>query len=316
MAETRLKVQFAGPYVSLQDGGRPGRMRFGVPLSGAMDRAALALANAALGNDPAAPAIEISMGGLTLTHQGAPLSVAIAGGGFIVERDAEKFGAWSVLRLTEGQRLVIRPGPWGAWTYLALAGEIEAGRWLGSAATHMLSGLGGGKLASGQVLTIAGPRGGPASPRALPCPVWARPRHLARVVMGPQDRHFTEEALTALRDATFYASSAFDRMGMRLDGPPLMPRGALSIPSEPILRGAVQVTGAGVATLLGADHQTTGGYPKIATVISADHDALSQLRPRDALRFSPITPEAAVAEARLARARLEAAIARYHRIGA
>lgn len=316
MAEAELKVQFAGPYVSLQDGGRPGQMRFGVPLSGAMDRAALALANAALGNDPGAPGIEVSMGGLTLTHHGAPLSIAVAGGGFIIERGGEKFGAWCVLRLTEGQRLVIRPGPWGCWTYLALAGDLATSRWLGSAATHALSGLGGGKLASGQRLTISSPRPGPEAPLALPCPVWARPRHLARVVMGPQDRHFSAETLTTFQTATFYASSAFDRMGMRLEGPALAPSGALSIPSEPILRGAVQVTGAGVATLLGADHQTTGGYPKIATVISADHDALSQLRPRDALRFQPVTPEAALDAARGAKSRLEATIQRFRHISA
>lgn len=311
MAETRLTVAFAGPHVSIQDGGRSGHLRFGVPRSGPMDRPAAAIANAALGNAPDAPLIEVSMGGLSLDCAGSPVSLAVAGGGFIVEAGAERHGSWTILTLSPGERLVIRPGPWGNWTYLAFAGDLQAQHWLGSASTHAISGFGGGRLQIGQRLAVTAPRILAPAPRPIPCPVWARPRHLAHAVTGPQDHHFTAGALEALSTQMFFATAAYDRMGMRLNGPALELTGALSIPSAPILRGSVQVAGNGVATLLMADHQTTGGYPKIATVVDSDTDGLSQLRPGSALRFVPLRPDQAIIRARMARERLDAFL---HRI--
>lgn len=118
--------------------------------------------------------------------------------------------------------------------------------------------------------------------------------------MGPQDALFDADARVALTAETFHLTDAFDRMGVRLDGPRLSIGGALSIPSEPVARGAIQVAGdGGVATVLLADHQSTGGYPKIATVIGPpDQDGLAQLRARDALRFQAISPAEAVTLAR------------------
>lgn len=301
MADARLSVIFAGPFVSIQDRGRPGLMRFGVPVSGPMDRPSAAIANAALGNPPDAPLIEISMGGLTLVCEDGPVTLAVAGGGFIVEAAGEKLGSWTILTLREGDRLVIRPGPWGTWTYLAFAGRLDSQIWMGSAATHSISGKGGGKLKNGQSLTIAGARVIKGGPRPIACPVWARPKHIVQAVAGPQDRHFLPEAMASLSRDTFYLTNAYDRMGMRLDGPKLLLEGALSIPSEPILRGSVQVTGAGVATVLMADHQTTGGYPKIATMVDCDTDAFAQLRPRQPMQFSLVSPDTAITHARLMR---------------
>ena len=298
MADAVLDIRFAGPHVTVQDGGRSGHMRYGVPHSGPMDRASHAIANAVLGNPPGAPAIEISIGGLNLRCTGSPVTIALAGGGFIA-RAGETFGTWTVLTLHPGEELVIRPGHWGSWTYLAFAGSLDVPSWLGSAATHSSSGFGGGKIASGSTITIRDAIATHAPARPIPCPVWARTRHVAHVVLGPQDQYFTPQAQHDLCAAPFYLSNAYDRMGLRLNGPALHLTDALSIPSEPILRGSVQVTGEGVATLLMADHQTTGGYPKIATVISADLDGLAQLRPREALRFVPVTPDRAVEMARL-----------------
>lgn len=298
----RLRLAFAGPHVTLQDAGRFGMMRFGVPASGPMDRAAFAIAQAALGNPPDAAAIEVSLGGVSLDCLEGPVTLAVVGGGFIVEKGAERLGSWQVMRLQAGERLVIRPGPWGSWTYLAFAAEIAAPLWLGSRATHGPSGLGGGRLVAGQELELVAYDHPPPAPGAIPCPVWARPRSEIHAVPGPQDRFFSAESLADLATARFQLTSAYDRMGLRLAGPRLMPQGALSIPSEPILRGSVQVAGDGVATVMLADHGTTGGYPKIATVVSADLDGFAQLRPGDGLRFRLISPEAAVALAR-ARAR-------------
>jgi 5-oxoprolinase (ATP-hydrolysing) subunit C len=310
MTRALLQVVQAGPHVTVQDMGRPGMMRFGLSASGPMDRTALAIANAALGNPPEAPGIEISRGGLTLELVEGALSVAIAGGGFVVEAAGQRIGSWCVLGLRAGDRLAIRPGPWGSWCCMAVAGWLESPRFMGSAATHAPSGLGGGALRAGQQIAVAAAETRPRREGALPCPVWARPRHQARVVLGPQDRLFPRDAVETFLAARFRLTDAGDRMGQRLAGPAIAPEGALSIPSEPILRGAVQVSGDGVATVLLADHQTTGGYPKIATVIGPDLDGFAQLRPQDPVVFRALSPEAAVAatrQAATARARYLAA---------
>lgn len=311
MTEAVFQVAFAGPLVSLQDAGRFGMMRFGVPASGPMDRRAFAIANRALGNPAGATGLEISMGGLTLDCLSGTCSLAITGGGFIAEHNGEKLGSWATLPIRAGQRLTIRPGPWGSWTYLAFAGQLAATDWLGSAATHTLSGLGGGKLTAGQVITLANATVQSDAPIALPCPVWARPRQQLHVTLGPQDRYFSAQTLSDFLTQPFYTTSAYDRMGMRLRGPSLAPQAALSIPSEAILRGSVQVSGDGVPTVLLADHQTTGGYPKIATVLSDDLDGLVQLRPNDALRFHAISAEQAVALARSRAKSVQAYMARF-----
>jgi biotin-dependent carboxylase-like uncharacterized protein len=295
-----LQVVRAGPQVTVQDAGRRGFMRFGVPHSGPMDRAAFAIAQAAIGTPGAG--IEVSRGGLLLECQKRPVSLALAGGGFAVTAAGVPGDSWQVLTLQSGERLDIRPGPWGSWCYLAFGGHLQADTWLGSQATHALSNLGGGVLVAGQELIIDEAR--PHPPRRLTCPIWARPRHVLRAVPGPQDRFFAPEALGTLFSAPFHLTDAWDRMGLRLRGPALPPLGALQIPSGPVLRGSLQVSGDGVATLLLADHQTTGGYPRLATVIDSDLDGMAQCRPHQALRFQPVTPEQAVGLIRQHQARL------------
>ena len=294
---TQLRVVFAGPYVTLQDVGRPRLMRFGVPASGPMDRKALVIANAVLGNDPGAAGIEVSLGGLTLDCVEGAVTLAVVGGGFILQKGAQRMGSWAVLTLVAGERLVIRPGPWGSWTYLAFAGALQAPVWLGSHATHALSGFGGGKLTAGQVLTVEDARVLP-NQGLIPCPIWARPRPVLHAIPGPQDRFFAPETLADFASQRFHLTDAYDRMGVRLRGPALSLVGALSIPSEPILRGSVQVAGDGVATVLLADHQTTGGYPKIATVLDDDLDGFVQLRPKEAVSFRLTSPQDAITIAR------------------
>jgi len=293
-----LAVRFAGPHVSIQDGGRPGLMRYGVPWSGAVDRRSLAAANAALGNPAGAAAVEVSVGGLALECRAGEVGFAVAGGGFIVEHGDDKRGSWSMATLRAGERLVIRPGPWGSWCYLAFAGDLACTRWLDSASTHALSGFGGGRLAAGTVLTVTGPRVTPG--RVLPCPVSARPRSVARVTLGPQDRFFGDAARADFLRGPWRMTEAWDRMGVRLAGPLIAPEGPLDMPSEAVVRGSVQVAGDGVASILLADHQTTGGYPKIATVLDCDLDALVQLRPRDRVLFQPVTAAEAIGLARAA----------------
>ena len=298
MSDAVLSVNFAGPHVSVQDGGRKGFMRFGVPWSGPMDRRSFAAANVALGNPADAAAIEVSLGGLMLECLSGTVSFAVAGGGFILDHAGQKRGSWTIATLKPGQKLTIRLGPWGSWCYLALAGTLQTDRWLGSASTHALSGLGGGKLTSGMKLAVTNAVQREDREGDIPCPVNARPRHEIRVTMGPQQRFFGGNALAAFATGPWHMTDAWDRMGVRLIGPLIAPNATLDMPSEPIVRGSVQVAGDGVASILFSDHQTTGGYPKIATVLDCDIDALVQLRPRDIVAFRPVSPQDAIAIAR------------------
>ena len=294
MNEARLRVVSCGPLVSYQDGGRFGMMRFGVPASGPMDRLAHATAHAALGCPPGGTAIEVSMGGLQLVCESGEVTLCIAGGEFQVMHAGARAHAWAVRTLRADEQLSIRPGRWGSWAYLAFAGDLECASWARSTSTHLPSGLGGGAISPGSLLRVCNAKVLHEREGPLPIPSFARASQLVRVVLGPQTQCFDVEASAAFLQEPFTVTSASDRMGMRLHGPTLALGDALSIPSEPIVRGSVQVAGDGVASILLADHQTTGGYPKIATLLSADVDGVAQLRPRDSLRFQAVRPDEAV----------------------
>ena len=315
MSRARFNVIAAGPLVTLQDRGRPGFMRFGVPASGPMDRKSHAVAAAALGGLSRGPAIEVSRGGLTLECSEGRVTIAIAGGGFTVTLGAQSFGSWCVATIGEGDRVTISPGHWGSWCYIAFAGNLTADEWLGSRSTLAVNRLGGRVLAAGEGIVIEDAVVLSAGPRPLPCPIWARPRHRLRVVRGPQDRFFSEATLALLAGAPFTLTDSGDRMGVRLRGPSLPPASALSIPSEPVLRGSVQVSGDGAATILLADHQTTGGYPKIATVISDDIDGLVQCRPHERIAFQLVSPDEAIGITRVGAAQLAASLRAIERTG-
>jgi biotin-dependent carboxylase-like uncharacterized protein len=294
MATASFVVSSVGPLVSIQDQGRPGLMRYGVPASGPMDRGAFDIANAALGNRPFATAIEISMGGLALECIEGAVTVAIAGGGFLVSVDQTTHGSWIVATVRAGSRMTVRPGPWGSWTYLAFAGKLEAKSWLGSCSNHAASNLGGGRLIAGQRLEVEDAEIREEREGEIPCPVSSRPRTEIKVVLGPQERFFKKEAIDLLLSRPFALTDAYDRMGVRLAGPSLRLNAALDMPSEAISRGSIQVSGDGVATVLLSDHQTTGGYPKIATVVSSQLDGLAQQRSRSQIMFASIAPAAAI----------------------
>ncbi len=299
MAEARFTVRSCGPLVSYQDGGRPGMMRFGVAASGPMDRLAHASALAALGQPEDATALEVSLGGLELVCDAGEVSFCVAGGEFLVVHAGATLRSGCVRTVRSGEALAIRPGRAGSWATLAFCGELACRAWAGRTATHSTSGLGGGLLAAGAALVVRDARVCEEREGELPAvPIGLRERPCLRVVLGPQTKHFEPGCIERLLGSTYAASPARDRMGMRLQGPALPLRQALSIPSEPLVRGSIQVNGEGVASILLADHQTTGGYPKIATVVSCDLDAAAQLRPGEALRFEAVEPGQAVALAR------------------
>ena len=141
--------------------------------------------------------------------------------------DKLAMNAWAVLSVRAGSSLTIRPGPWGSWTYLAFAGRLKATAWLGSVSTHAPSGFGGGRITVDQSLEIEDAELREERAREVPCPAWARPRAQLDVVLGPQDRYFSKETRERLVSQPFALTEGFDRMGVRLSGPPLTPDAAL-----------------------------------------------------------------------------------------
>lgn len=275
-------------------------MRFGVPESGPMDRFARAAANIALGRQAGSTAVEISLGGLAVTCSSAQVTIAVCGGGFVVDHAGEQCTPWTVRTLVPGDTLTVSAGERGSWCYLAVAGDLVARHWMGSTSTHVRSGLGGGLVQAGDELVIDAPEFDLARHGPIEQPMIATPTNHLRVVLGPQLECFGPDTPGTLVDHAYRLSNAYDRMGVRLDGPNLDLADALAIPSTPIVRGSLQVAGDGVATLLLADHQTTGGYPKIATVISCDVARASQLRSGDSVQFVAIDPASAIDAVRAA----------------
>jgi allophanate hydrolase len=311
---TGLKVLNPGLHTTVQDLGRVGYQALGVPVSGALDAVALRLGNALVGNRPGAAALEILLSGPTLEVMAETARVAVAGPGasLSIGDGVRVVPAWQSVVLARGDVFRINLGRESVCAYLAVEGAIALPRVLGSASTYVRAALGGFEgraLRRGDVVPLAIDRAPDRVEQRLPSPPPAASEQPIRVVLGPQQGCFTGEALAALLDAEFHVSKSADRMGMRLDGPVLRHRRGWDIVSDAIATGAVQVPGSGQPILLLADHQTTGGYPKIATVVSADLAVVGRRRPSDAIRFAAVTVEEAEQLARYDERRIATLIA-------
>jgi len=262
--------------------------------SGALDARALAVANLLVGNPREEGALEMTLAGGTFAAEGGTVRIAVAGADMPVAIDGAAAAQGRSHTLEPGSVLRIGAARAGARAYLAVAGGFAAEPVFGSVATHVRSGIGGfaGRaLAAGELLPLAGVPTGPELCLTAPPPP-SHPR--VRVVLGPQQDWFAAAAIETLLGAEYRVSARADRMGCRLEGPRLGHRAGFNIISDAIAPGSVQVPGDGQPIVLLADRQTTGGYPKIATVISADLPAFGQMRPGDAIRFEAVTLEAAV----------------------
>jgi biotin-dependent carboxylase-like uncharacterized protein len=297
---------------SIQDGGRPGYRHLGVPLSGALDAEWLAIANALAGNPPMTAALEIRLRGPRLRAT-RPLVLALAGefsariGNAAGESRAA--GNWRSLALAENEILdcgYLKSGI----GYLAVQGGFDLPAVLGSRSTYARAGLGGidGRaIKAGDRLKVS--LGAtqttllrlPQPPRAADAPL--------RVIAGPQRDYFTDAAWEQFLSAGFSVSREADRMGLRLDGPRLEHTHGADIISDAVTPGAIQVPGDGRPIILLADCQTVGGYPKIATVISADLPRLGHALPGQVLRFADVGLDEALAARRAAAAALAQCIA-------
>jgi 5-oxoprolinase (ATP-hydrolysing) subunit C len=296
-----VRVLSAGPGATLQDAGRHGYLRFGVTAAGPMDQLAHAAANLAVGNPAGATALEVSVGGIEVTAESAPLHVAVAGGEFALSLDGRPLPSAVVLNLDKDAVLKIRAGRSGSWCYLAVAGCFVVPKVLGSHATHTRTGFGGvdGRaIVAGDRLGIEPSGSSAPSPGAIVAPWLDRPFDTVRVVLGPQHDYFADDQISAFLAGPWSISAKGDRMACFLEGPRLTHARGYNIVSDGIAMGAIQVPGDGRPIVLMADRQSTGGYPKIATVIGPDLGRLAQARPGTVFKFKAVSIAEAVAARR------------------
>ncbi len=296
MSAPYLRILKPGPLTTVQDPGRRGFMAWGVPESGAADGFSLRAANLIVGNSETSAALEITLGGFRAEFIRAAV-IALFGGSCPANLDRMPIRAKEALRVEAGAILDIGTISKGARVYLAARGGIDVPQVLGSRATYLKAGLGGFQgrtLKAGDELAFGPHEEGIPLFRAkegVEAPGLERSEdgtYRLRVTPGTMPERFEEGALRKLTEFEYSVSPECDRMGVRLIGPAIVHTRGADILSGGIEPGAVQVPGSGSPIILMADRQTTGGYTKICSVISADRPKLGQLRPSDRVRFSVV----------------------------
>jgi antagonist of KipI len=300
----QISVVKPGWFTTVQDLGRRGYQQYGVSVSGAMDPHAHILANRLVGNPDEEATLEITLKGPELYFHDDTV-VAITGADLAPSATGINIPLWTSLLIRAGTTLKFGARRAGARSYLSIAGGFDVPIVLGSRATHVSSctgGLQGRALQAGDLLTgglLSRPAGALAGRTA---PIALRPSYsntvMLRILPGPHEHSFAYDALTALTAQPYRLSSRSNRMGYRLEGPALVPRKAGQDISEGTAGGALQVPPDGHPILLMADRQTTGGYPTLAVVISADLSVAGQLVPGDTISFRRATRSYAYRELR------------------
>lgn len=295
-----LRIVKPGMLTTIQDLGRVGFQRFGINPNGAMDRAAARIANLLVGNDENRAVIETHFPACEAVFESETVA-AIAGADLAAEIDGVPVAAWSTFHAREGSTLRFRAKTLGNRAYLAVQGGFSADEWLGSASTNLVAGLGGHegrKLASGDVIRFADPR---SDKRALHrraaaslIPLY-RPFPTVRVIAGAEFAQLDDATQKAFVEHDFVVSNRSDRMGFRLEGHKLSRTDEGEIVSSAVSCGTIQLLPDGSTILLMADHQTTGGYPRLAHVIARDLPLAAQLGPGDKLAFHLVDIEHAEA---------------------
>jgi biotin-dependent carboxylase-like uncharacterized protein len=306
-----IAVEKPGLLTTVQDAGRPGLRAFGMPLAGALDRHAHALANLLAGNPPGAAALELTLLGGTFRFV-TQAYVALSGADMGATLDGAPLPTWSAFPVREGSVLALGPAVDGVRAYLAVRGGIDVPLVLGSRSTYLrarVGGLEGRAVRAGDLVRTL-----PAAPlraRRMPpefVPTYRREATL-RVVLGPQDDLFLPEGVATFLGSAYTVTNRNDRMGYELEGPAVRHARGPDIVSDGLIPGAVQVPGSGAPFVLMADCQTVGGYTKIATIIGPDLPAMAQTRRGDVVRFVRCTPAQADAALRRERALLARAAA-------
>jgi 5-oxoprolinase (ATP-hydrolysing) subunit C len=293
----KLVIASIGPASSVQDGGRPGSQRYGLVPSGAMDRLALAAANTLVGNAPFAAAIEIGPFGAALTARGGPVRVALSGAQRSADGAKRAVAFDGSMTLADGETLTLGFARNGSFSYLAIEGGILGEPMFGSLSVNARAGLGSPyprPLQAGDELQAATASGAPE--RRIEWP--DVPDGPIRVVLGPQDDEFSDEAKALFLASDWKISATSDRMGYRLEGPVIKHLHGHNIVSDGTVNGSIQVPGNGQPIVLMPDRGTSGGYPKIATVISADFGRFAQISAGKSFRFKAVSMAEAQSEAK------------------
>ena len=286
-----IQVQEPGLFTTVQDLGREGFGPMGVSASGAADAISLRLGNRLVGNAEGAAGLEMTLLGGTFVFPDGAI-VALTGSDFGATVEGAQAALWTSMEMKPGQTLRLGPTRSGARCYLCVRGGIEVKLFLGSASTHVLSGLGGHEgrsLRKGDMLKI-GPANGAVPERRLSANALKHvlPRKVLRVTPGPQSDWFPEAAQRMFYESRYRVAEESNRMGIRLEGGAVPEVAGGKMISEGVSLGAIQVPDGGQPIILFVEQQTTGGYPKIANVVSADFHCLGQLRPRDEIRFERV----------------------------
>jgi 5-oxoprolinase (ATP-hydrolysing) subunit C len=294
---TKLVISSIGPASSVQDGGRFGAQRYGLTPSGAMDRLGLAAANCLVGNAPMAPAIEIGPYGAAFTARDGAVRVACSGAPRSADIGSRNVAWDASVTIADGGTLKLGMARGGSFSYLAIEGAIKGEPTFGSLAVNARAGLGSPyprPLQASDELSVSAASAGPERRIDLPA-AGAGP---IRVTLGPQNDEFSEQAIKLFLDSEWKISATSDRMGYRLEGPIIRHLHGHNIVSDGTVNGSIQVPGNGQPIVLMSDRGTSGGYPKIATVITADFGRFAQIPAGTSFRFKVVGMEEAQTEAR------------------
>jgi len=285
-----IKIVEAGPLTTIQDAGRPGQLRFGIPPSGPVDRRAFVIANRLAGNDDGAAGIECTLIGPRFEAQAA-CTIAVTGADMPLTVNGAPAPAWTTIDLKAGDVVKLGPARAGVRAYVAFAGGIDVPVVFGSRSTYVrgkLGGVDGRALKRDDVLRLLPAR--PARRRAVAkeaIPDFGGEPEL-RVVLGPQAERFTPDGITALLAGPYEMLPQSDRMGARLRGPRIAHARGHDIISDGIPLGGIQVPGDGQPIVLLVDRQSTGGYTKVATVCSVDIPRIAQVKPGYRVAFRAV----------------------------
>lgn len=283
-----------GLYTTVQDRGRWGYQEFGMPVTGAMDDYSIRVANILAGNDEYDAALETTLNGPEISFN-IDAVIAITGANMVPKVNGHIVPMWRSLKLSKGDVLSFEMAREGTRGYIAFAGGLDIPTVMGSYSTFVRGGIGGyegRKLKSNDEMNL---RNSNVSIQQLVnriIPLQYIPEYKKncsiRAILGPQDDCFTEESIEKFFNSEYEVTNEADRMGYRLSGPALEHKAGADIISDGINLGSIQIPGHGMPIVMMADRQTTGGYTKIATVISSDISLMAQLKPRDKVRFERI----------------------------
>ena len=290
-----IKILGDGFLTTIQDKGRIGYQKYGMPVAGAMDDFAFRIANLLVGNQENEAAMEITLVGPSIQFNIETI-IAITGANLDPYINEKLLPMWRSIKIHQGDVLSFKGLRSGCRGYIAIACGMQIESVMGSKSTYLrgcVGGFEGRKLKSGDEIDL---NVDDADLNYL-CNKKVSYKHIPvyenvneiRVVLGPQDECFAEGVIKLFFESEYKVTNESDRMGYRLDGPKLENLNGADIISDGIALGSIQVPGDGMPIIMMADRQTTGGYTKIATIISSDLMAIAQMKPGDIIRFSPVT---------------------------